>query len=218
MSSIKNELIEYGKKIYDAHLVVGCGGNISVRDGDGVWMKPSGLALYELGEDDLCGMNLETGEQVAGDLKPTSEVNMHLGIYRVRPDVTAVFHTHSPWLCGVVSAGIDLSKKVMFAEFINDLGGRATVPYVTPTTQELADLMCEAAKEADSIFMTNHGFCGLGTTMKQAFFRCLVVEDACQSLVAATIVGKPQLLKPKQEEDLMALSGPQHRVKMMESE
>ncbi len=218
MSAIKNELIAYGKKIYDAHLVVGCGGNISARDGNVVWMKPSGLAMYELGEDDLCGMDFATGEQVEGPYKPTSEVNMHLGIYRVRPEVTAVFHTHSPWLCGVVSAGIDVAKKVMFAEFINDLGRRVTVPYVTPTTQDLADRMSEAAKQADSIFMTNHGFCGLGTSMKQAFFRCLVVEDAAQSLVAASIIGKPQLLTPEQEADLMALSGPQHRVKMMENE
>jgi len=216
MSSVKKELVEYGKKIYAAHLVVGAGGNISARDGDIVWMKPSGFAMDEMGPDDMCGMLLETGEQVEGPHKPTSEVNMHLGVYRVRPDAMAVFHTHSPWLCGVVSSGIDVANTVMFAEFINDLGGRASVPYVTPTTEVLANLVSEAAKEADTIFMANHGVCAVGVNMKQAFWRCLIVEDAAQSLVAATIVGKPQLLTPEQEKDLMALSGPQHRVKMME--
>ena len=76
--------------------------------------------------------------------------------------------------------------------------------------------MSEASKQADTIFMANHGVCALGVNMKQAFWRCLIVEDAAQSLVAATIVGTPQLLTPEQEKDLMALSGPQHRVKMME--
>ena len=80
----------------------------------------------------------------------------------------------------------------------------------------MAGLVAEAAKEADTIFMTNHGVCAVGVNMKQAFWRCLIVEDAAQSLVAASVVGKPQLLTPEQEKDLMALSGPQHRVKMME--
>ena len=94
--------------------------------------------------------------------------------------------------------------------------GRVTVPYVTPTTQALADLVAEAAKGAETIFMANHGVCALGLNMKQAFYRCLIVEDAAKSLVAAAVVGTPQILTPEQEADLMAQSGPQHRVKMME--
>ncbi len=218
MLSVKEELVYYGNKIYAAHLVVGAGGNISARDGSIVWMKPSGFAMEDITPDDLCGMDLATGEQIEGPHKPTSEVNMHLGVYRVRPEVTAVFHTHSPWLCGVVSAGVAMETKVMFAEFVNDLGSRTTVPYVTPTTEVLAGLVSEASRENDTIFMANHGVCCLGTNMKQAFWRCLIAEDAAKSLVAATIVGTPQLLTKDQETDLMALSGPQHRVKMMEQE
>ncbi len=216
MASIKEELVEYGQKIYAAQLVVGAGGNISARDGDVVWMKPSGFAMDDMGPDDLCGMLVDTDEQIEGPHKPTSEVNMHLGIYRARGDVRAVFHTHSPWLCGVVSAGIDVARMPMFAEFINDLGRRATVPYITATTQALADVVAEAARQADTIFMSNHGVCALGTNMKQAFYRCLVAEDAAKSLIAASVVGTPQILTAEQESELMSQSGPQHRVKMME--
>ncbi len=216
MSSVKADLIQYGKKIYAAHLVVGAGGNISARDGEIIWMKPSGMAMDDMGPDDLCGMNLADGQQVEGPHKPTSEVNMHLGIYRVRPDANAVFHTHSPWACGVVSAGVELDKMPMFAEFVNDLGRRVTVPYITPTTQDLADCVTEASKEGDTIFMTNHGICALGVNMRQAFYRSLIVEDAAKSLVAASIVGKPQILTQAQEDDLMAQSSPHHRIKMME--
>jgi L-fuculose-phosphate aldolase len=116
----------------------------------------------------------------------------------------------------VVSAGLDFARMPMFAEFINDLGRRITVPYVTPTTQALADVVAEAAKSADSIFMANHGFCALGANMKQAFYRSLIVEDAAKSIVAAAAVGKPQILTPEQETDLMSQAGPQHRIKVME--
>lgn len=214
MATIRDELIAYGRKIYQAHLVVGAGGNISARDGETIWMKPSGFAMDDMGPEDLCGMDLASGRQICGPHRPTSEVNMHLGIYRVRPDVKVVFHTHSPWACGVVSAGVEL--RPMFAEFVNDLGRRTAVPYITPTTQALADAIAEAAREHETIFMANHGAVCLGVNMKQAYYRCLIVEDAAKSMVAAAIVGRPQFLTAEQEADLMALSAPQHRVKMME--
>jgi L-fuculose-phosphate aldolase len=213
MSDCKKELVAYGVKIARAGLVAGAGGNISARDGDIVWMKPSGFAMDDMAPDDLCGIDINTGEQIEGDNKPTSEVNMHLAIYRERPDSVAIFHTHSPWASGVISAGVEL--KPMFAEFICDLGRVGTIEYITPTTQELADAMADRAKSCDTIFMVNHGVVALGGTMKQAYYRCVVVEDAAKSLVAASIVGTPQFLSEQQAEELMSLDGPQHRVKMM---
>jgi len=204
--------VEYGKKITTANLVAGAGGNISARDGAIIWMKPSGLALEDMTPEDLCGMDLATGKKLHGPHKPTSEVNMHLGIYRVRPDAQAVFHTHSPWASGVISSGMEL--KPMFAEFICDLGRTGTVPYVTPTTQDLADIMAEKARTCDTIFMINHGVLAVGANMKQAFYRCAVVEHAAISLVAACAVGKPSFLSEQQAKELMSLEGPQHRVKM----
>lgn len=214
MSAVPEELIKYGVKIAQAGLVAGAGGNISARDGNLIWMKPSGFAMDEMAPADLCGMDLASGRQVQGANKPTSEVNMHLAIYRVRPEVVAVFHTHSPWASGVISAGVEL--KAMFAEFVNDLGRVATIPYITPTTMALADAVGAQAKDHDTLFMVNHGVLAVGAAMKQAYYRCLVVEDAAKSMVAAAIVGKPQFLTPKHIADLMALDGPKHRIKMME--
>lgn len=82
MGSIKDELARYGRKIYQAHLVVGAGGNISARDGEIIWMKPSGLAMDEIAPEDVCGMELATGRQVEGPHKPTSEVNVKQTFYR----------------------------------------------------------------------------------------------------------------------------------------
>jgi L-fuculose-phosphate aldolase len=214
MADVREQLVEYGRKIAAANLVAGAGGNISARDGDLVWMKPSGLAMDDMAPEDLCGMDLASGKQVEGRNKPTSEVNMHLGIYRVRADANAIFHTHSPWASGVISSGVEL--KAMFAEFVCDLGRIGTVPYVTPTTQALADAMAEKARTSDTIFMVNHGVLAVGAVMKQAWYRCIVVEHAAISLVAASAVGKPRFLSEQQVTDLMELDGPKHRVKMMQ--
>jgi L-fuculose-phosphate aldolase len=214
MASVREDLVTYGVKISQARLVAGAGGNISARDGDMVWMKPSGLALDEMTPADLCGMDLATGKQKAGERRPTSEVNMHLEIYRVRPEIKAVFHCHSAWASGAITAGIEL--KAMFAEFVNDLGRTGTVPYVTPTTQRLADAMADKARTCDTIFMVNHGVLAVGMNMKQAFFRLCVVEDAAKSLVAASIVGKPKFLTPKECEEILSLDAVKHRTKMAE--
>lgn len=216
MPTLKEDLVAYGGKIARAKLVAGAGGNISARDGDRVWLKPSGVAMDDMAPDDLCGIDLATGNQVAGNHNPTSEVNMHLTIYRQRPDTQVVFHTHSPWASGVISSGRDI--KPMFAEFINDLGRVGKIPYVTPTTRELADAIGDASTKFDTIFMENHGILAQGITMKQAYYRCLVVEDAAISMVAASVVGTPQFLTDHQIDELHALDAAKHRVKMMETD
>ena len=215
MNDVRDELVKYGKRIAEAGLVAGAGGNISARDGDLVWMKPSGLALDEMEAKDLCGINLASNRQVHGTRRPTSEVNMHIGIYRVRPDVMAVFHTHSAWASGVISSGVEM--RPMFAEFVNDLGRVATVPYVTPTTQRLADMISQAAAEHDTLFMVNHGVLAVGASARQAYFRCCVVEDAAKSLVAAAVVGKPKFFTPEQAEEILSLDAVKYRTKMAES-
>jgi L-fuculose-phosphate aldolase len=179
-------------------------------------MKPSGLALDEIAADDLCGLELASGRQFAGPHRPTSEVNMHLGIYRVRPDVRAVFHTHSAWASGVVSAGVEL--KPMFAEFVNDLGRVGTIPYITPTTQRLADAVAERARRCDTLLMVNHGVLAVGAKIRQAFFRCVVVEDAAKSLVAACVVGRPKFLTEAEAAEILSLDAVQHRARMMEAD
>lgn len=214
MASVRDKLVKYGVKIVQAGLVAGAGGNISAREGGVVWMKPSGVAMDEMAPGDLCGMDLASGRQVEGPHKPTSEVNMHLAIYRARPEVAAVFHTHSPWASGVISSGAEL--KPMFAEFVCDLGRVGTVPYVTPTTQRLADAVGAAVATADTIFMVNHGIIGLGVTMKQAYYRCVVVEDAAKSMIAACIAGKPIFLDAGQIAELNGLDATKHRVTMMQ--
>ena len=212
---IPTSLIDYGVKIARAGLVAGAGGNISARDGARVWMKPSGIAMDDMSAADLCGHDLETGAQTSGPHKPTSEYAMHLGVYRNRPDVNAVFHVHSPWASGIFSSGAAL--KPMFAEFVCDLGRVAAIPYILPTSQMLADAVAEAYKNCDTLFMENHGMIAVGATMKQAYYRCLIVEDAAKSMVAAAVVGTPRFLTQEQQTELLSLGAVQHRMGMMQT-
>jgi L-fuculose-phosphate aldolase len=215
MQDPRQELIGYGEKIARAGLVAGAGGNISVRDGGTVWIKPSGFAMDDLSVDDLCGMDLATGRQLQGAHRPTSEVHMHLGIYRVRPDVQAVFHTHSPWASGAISAGLEM--KPMFAEFVMDLGRVETVPYVTPMTREFADLIAGKARTCDTLLLVNHGVVAVGQNVKQAFYRVAVVEDAAKSLVAASVVGTPRFFSKKEIDEILALDAVRHRTQIMDA-
>jgi len=214
MADIREELLRYGVKTVQAGLVAGAGGNISAREKDTIWMKPSGFAMDDLTPADLCGIDLSSGKQASGPHKPTSEVNMHLAIYRARPDIMTIFHTHSPWACGILASGAEL--KAMFAEFVCDLGRVGTIPYITPTTQKLADAVGAKAADCDTLFMLNHGIIALGVQIKQAFYRCMVVEDAAKSMVAAAIVGKPRFLTAEEISELMSLDAAKHRIKVMQ--
>lgn len=213
MKSIRDELVQYGAKIVKT-LVTNLGGNISAREGDKIWIQPDDFTFAEMRPADLCGIELKTGHQFQGKNRLSPEANMHRAIYRARPDIVAIVHTHSDWVIGVISAGKKF--RPMFAEFVNDLGRTGSVPYLTPATPALTHRMVQCAKDHDTIFMINHGMLTMGVNLKQAFYRCVVAEDAAKSLVAAFLAGQPLFLNQRQINKILSLDAVQHRIKMME--
>jgi len=214
MGIVRQELADYGKQIAEAGLTAGAGGNISAREGRLIWVKPSGLSMAELKGTDMCAVDIASEKQIEGKLKATSEIRMHIEVYRMRPDINAVFHTHSPFASGVISAGIEIQP--MFAEVVNDLGNIFSVPYIQTGSNALANAVAEAAKDHETIFLTNHGVVTLGKTMKQAYFRACVAEDAAKSFVAASIVGKPAYLSDDQIRELRSLETGAYRTQIAE--
>lgn len=214
MIIIRQELAAYGRRIEQRGLTAGAGGNISARDGRLLWVKPSGYSMGELTGRTLCCIELATGEMLEGPARPTSELPLHLAIYRQRPDVQAVFHTHSPWAAGVISSGAAIQP--MFAEVVNDLGRLAWLPYITPGSLDLAEAVAGASAGHDTLFLSNHGVVALGKTMKQAFYRCCVAEDAAKSYLAASLVGKPQYLTEAQIAELRGLEAGGYRTRVAE--
>lgn len=216
MAILRQELARYGKRIEQRGLTAGAGGNISVRDGRLVWVKPSGFSMAEVHGKDMCCVEMDTGRQIEGRHKPTSELPMHLAIYKRRNDVSVIFHTHSPFASGVISADEDV--RPMFAEVVGDLGHIGVVPYLVTSTEDLAEAVAQAAERADTIFMKNHGVVCLGKTMKQAYWRCCVAEDAAKAYAAANIVGRPEFLTDQQIAELKSLEASDYRARIMERE
>jgi L-fuculose-phosphate aldolase len=137
MGDVRESLCDFGARIVRAGLSAGAGGNISARDGDTIWMKPGGYSMDELTPENLCGLLLDTGSQIAGEAEPTTEYNLHLAVYRGRSDIAAVFHTHPPWMTGVISAGVPY--RALTTESVGYLGRVIHLPYEVPQSEKLAE-------------------------------------------------------------------------------
>jgi len=210
---VKKELIKYGNKMVRSGLVGGAGGNISAKLGRIIYLSPSGYALDEMTEDSITGVDLDSGKIVEGTLRPTSEILMHLECYRIRKEINAVVHTHSPWASGVISAGVSL--KPMFPEFVADLGEVGYLDYILPTTKMLADAVAQQIKNFNAILMANHGVITVGRNLREAYYRSVIIEEAAKSLVAATVVGKPRFLSREQIDQIKKLETIQYRQKVI---
>jgi L-fuculose-phosphate aldolase len=127
---------------------------------------------------------------------------MHLAVYRARLDINAVFHTHPPWLTGVISSGV--KYRPLTTESVGYLGRVIHLPYEVPQSKMLADQVGSAVVDHETLLLPNHGIVVVGSTQREAFHRSLVAEDTAKSIVAANIVGKPQYLSEQQIEKIQA--------------
>ncbi len=114
MSNVREQLSKYAMKLVKSGLVVGAGGNLSMRDDKYMYISPSGFDLQEIEEEQWVKVNIETGD-VESNLKPSSEVQMHLECFRRRPDIDSVLHAHPSYSVGVSSAGKEIPS--MFPDF-----------------------------------------------------------------------------------------------------
>jgi L-fuculose-phosphate aldolase len=177
-------------------LVVGTSGNVSVRVGDTVLVTPSGVAYDRLTPEDILGVDLD-GTRVLGTLKPTSELPMHLAVYRAT-DAAAVVHTHAVHATAVST----LVTEVPAVHYMTAaLGGPARVaPYALYGTEELAANMLDALEDRTGCLLQNHGTVTYGDTLDQAYDRTAQLEWMCRVwLTASALPGRsPSLLTAEQ--------------------
>ncbi|AXK34202.1 class II aldolase/adducin family protein [Streptomyces armeniacus] len=190
------QLVDTARRTVDEGLVVGTSGNVSVRVGDVVLVTPTGVPYHRLGPGDLCAVDLE-GRSVAGKLRPTSELPMHLAVYRAS-DATAVVHTHAVHATAV-SALVDELPAVHYMTAA--LGGPVRVaPYATYGSDELAAQMLRALRGRSGCLLQNHGTITYGAGLDQAYDRTAQLEWMCRVwLTAASVPGRtPSLLSPEE--------------------
>ena len=177
----------------DLGLVTGTAGNISVRlrtdEGRELMAVTPASTPYEaMTVDDIVVTDFDV-EPVEGDLAPSSESLLHVGIYQRRPDAEAVVHTHSIYSSVLAVAGIDLPPVI--DEVVVYVGGTIQVSrYGYPGTEELADNVCDALGSNKAAFIANHGAVAVGRSLEEAMDICLLVERACQIYVMASSLGQ----------------------------
>ncbi|MFB1043234.1 class II aldolase/adducin family protein [Streptomyces chrestomyceticus] len=191
-----DELVATARRTVADGLVVGTSGNVSVRVGDLVLVTPSGVRYDRLGPGDLTAVELE-GRQARGTLRPTSELPMHLAVYRAT-GATAVVHTHAAHATAVSTLVTELPPVHYMTAA---LGGPVRVaPYALYGTEELAGNMLAALRDRTGCLLRNHGTIVYGDTLDEAYDRTAQLEWMCRVwLAAASLPGRtPSLLTPEQ--------------------
>ncbi|RFU61801.1 class II aldolase/adducin family protein [Peribacillus glennii] len=212
MSQVLKDLRIYADKIVTSGLVVGAGGNLSMREGNIMYISPSGFDLQEIEDSQWVRVDIDTGE-VLDDLKPSSEVLMHLECFRKRPDITAVMHAHPSYSVGVSSAGCSIPS--MFPDFPAMVRNVSYLDYLIPTTDVLANAVAEVIADTDVIVMRNHGVLTVGKTMKEAYFFMQIIEESAKVFTIASTVGVPRILTEEECQDLRDLSSEKYRQKLL---
>ena len=193
----RQELWDTMQRMAALGLVAGANGNASVRlrgeDGrDLVCIKPTGRPYDQLHPDDLVVLDLE-GEPVEGDLAPSSETPLHLGVYRARPDARAIVHTHSVAASALAVAGQDLPP--LIDEMVVVVGGAVRVArYAFPGTEDLAACAVEALGGRTAALLRHHGLVAVGRTPREALDVAHLVERVAQVYIYARLLGTVQPL------------------------
>ncbi|MEU8756962.1 class II aldolase/adducin family protein [Streptomyces chartreusis] len=176
-------------------LLIGTAGNVSTRVDDRVAITATGAVLAELTPDQVTVVDLD-GTVVAGTLEPTSELDLHLGVYR-RYGTGAVVHTHAP-MATALSCVLDELPCIHYQ--LLSLGGSVRVaPYATFGTPELAESVLTALDGRSAALMASHGALTHAPTLGKAVEHALLLEWACGVYQRAAALGTPRVLDERQQ-------------------
>ncbi len=174
----KDALIAAAKRCFDLRLQTNAGGNLSVRleSADAIVIKPSGVGFNECTRDNLQVVHLD-GTIETSDYKPSKDLDFHLDLYRIRPDINAVVHCHSPWATGYASAGIEIP--CLTVQTIEKIGRMPLIP-LSPqggpqTDKEISPVFQDTNVVA--AVLANHGTIGVGSTLMKAQYLAEIIEE-----------------------------------------
>jgi L-fuculose-phosphate aldolase len=193
----REQVAAAARRLAAAGLVAGTSGNLSARSGDRVAMTPTGAVLATLEPDEVTVVDLD-GQVVHGELAPTSEADLHLGVYRSQDHAGAVVHTHAP-VATALSCVLDELPCVHYEMLL--LGGSVRVaPYATFGSPELAQSVLEALDGRSAALMANHGAVTVGADVEGAVRATELLEWACTLYWRALSVGQPRVLDAAQQQ------------------
>jgi L-fuculose-phosphate aldolase len=195
----KSAVVKAAHQLAERGLVSGAGGNISVRltpDGsrDLMAISASGRKCADLSVEDVVVVDFDL-DPVEGSLTPSSESLIHIGIYKVRPDVNAAMHTHPVYASVAAVSGLQIPP--IIDEMVVFIGGAVHVcDYAFPGTQELADSVVAALGERNAALIRNHGAVGVGKNLDEALDICALTERMAQVFVYSSLLKRVDTLPP----------------------
>jgi L-fuculose-phosphate aldolase len=199
----RREICTAGRWIHTRHFAPAMDGNISVRlEASRVLTTPTCLSKGMMTPDDLVITDMQ-GRPLSGTRQPSTELAMHLLIYRVRPDINAICHAHPPIATGFAAAGMPLDKAIL-SEAVFSLGCVPLAPYGTPGTTELCDSIEPLLQNYAAILLANHGAVTYGPDLLTAVFRMETVEHFAQVSLVTQLLGKQNVLSSGDIEKLLA--------------
>jgi L-fuculose-phosphate aldolase len=205
-STLRADIVEVGRRMYARGYTASNDGNLSVRLGaDRLLMTPKSVCKGFMTPAMMCITDLE-GRKLAGERDPSSEMQMHLEVYRQRPDAKAVVHAHPPIATGFAVAGIPLDRAVL-AEVVTTLGSVPIAEYATPSTKELPEAVRKYVKAHDGMLLANHGALTLGADLFAAYYKMETIEHFAKISLVARLLGGERLLSRQEVDRLQGLRG-----------
>jgi L-fuculose-phosphate aldolase len=202
--TLKRDIVEVGRRIYARSYVASNDGNISARlDDNRVLITPTGVSKGFMKPEDLVIVDMN-GKVVSGGTKPSSEVFMHLQVYKDRPDVMSVCHAHPPYATGFAVAGIALDKCIL-PEVVIVLGGIPLVEYGTPGTEEFYKPVLKFLPNHDAFLLANHGALTIGKDVYNAYYKMETLEHFAHIAFVAQQLGHMNTLNREQVQKLTDL-------------
>jgi L-fuculose-phosphate aldolase len=195
---LRREILCVGRKLWERQYVDGNGGNISARLGSKyVLCTPTMISKADMELADICLSDLH-GNILAGNDKPTSELYLHLEIYKTNPRARAVVHCHPAHATAFAATG-SAPPNGFITEFELFIGPVAVAPYETPGSLGFARMVRPFALHHNTILLTNHGIVCWATTATQAEWLVEIFENYCKALLIAQQIGKPLVAIPEEK-------------------
>jgi len=200
-------IIEFGRLLHANGFVAATDGNLSVRlDENHLLATPTCISKGRMQAADLVVVDMK-GRRLGGKRRVSSEIGMHLLIYRLRSDVQAIVHAHPPTATGFAASGLGLNSPLV-CEVVVGLGSIPLARYGTPGTPELGDALEPLIPNHDAILMANHGVVTYGPSLESAYMKMETVEHFAKIALVSHLLGRAQ---PLGEKELEKLNEVRHR-------
>lgn len=204
MAELVKKILEISKLMYDKGFVNPYEGNISILDGEQIYITPAGVWKGFLTEDMIVVTDIN-GNVLEGMYKPSSEIKLHLAAYKLRSDVKAVIHAHPPYSTAYAVANKPIETKG-YTEMITFFGKIPLAKYGQPSTEQISVGIEEFIDNYDIILLANHGIITVGNDIYNAFFKLEAAESMAKTLLLTKLLGGEKEL-PESELERLARNG-----------